>query len=717
MRQMSVKRVRDFYAQRCQPQSFPDRCRAVAARRALFSSIVITSYLHYTVGVISESNLNQEQFEAVTAITGPLLIIAGAGSGKTRVITFRIAHMLESGIPQNQILALTFTNKAAREMEERIHSLTQKKLHNLTVSTFHAFGVQILRAHIDALGWRNNFSIYDESDQKQLIKESATEIGFINAVDTAVDAKAIAMIFSAIKSGSADWDVNTAKYQKLYEAYQTGLKLYNACDFDDLIALPLRLFREHPEILQKYKDRYKYILVDEFQDTSLQQYKLLALIAKNEGASANIAVVGDDDQSIYSWRGANYRNIELFEKDFPDVREIRLEQNYRSTGTILAAANGVISHNTNRKDKALWSKKDSGKPIEFYLPSDEAAEAAFIAKMIHENRARENRKFDDFGILMRANHQSQMLEEALLDANIPYTMTGGTSFFARKEIKDIISYLRVCTNHNDDINLLRIINTPRRSIGRAAIAELGTLAKTYQCTLWDAMAHLSGTNEEFYEFLELITEGRKDLLGHSRGLAKKVRAFIEKIGYYDYLMLENNKSEKAARFKIRNIEIFLSSIDSWENNPDNLEPSLYAYLNRITLLSRSDLNNDDESGKVNMMTIHASKGLEFPIVFIAGAEDTLIPSARALEENAESIEEERRLFYVAITRAQEKLYISACQKRKKLRESVESSPSRFIEEIPKELITYCENETQENEDDLVLSMLASIRKARPPSNT
>ncbi|MBR5866443.1 MAG: UvrD-helicase domain-containing protein, partial [Spirochaetaceae bacterium] len=299
------------------------------------------------------NELNTEQYEAVTTTEGPLLIIAGAGSGKTRVITFRIAYMLEKGIPQSQILALTFTNKAAKEMEERVKSQTCRKLQNLTVSTFHAFGVHILRQHIDRLGWRSNFSIYDETDRNQLIKETGRELGF---TADALDVYAIGNLFSNIKTGRWTWDSpdkrtrGNVQYRKLYEEYQAGLKLYNAVDFDDLITLPIKLFQEHPDVLAKYKDRYRYIMVDEFQDTSIQQYQFMHLLADK-----NVAVVGDDDQSIYSWRGANYENIRMFEKDFPNVKEIRLEQNYRSTETILAAANGVISHNTNRKDKSLWS--------------------------------------------------------------------------------------------------------------------------------------------------------------------------------------------------------------------------------------------------------------------------------------------------------------------------------------------------------------------------
>lgn len=698
--------------------------------------------------------LNQEQFEAVTTTEGPLLIIAGAGSGKTRVITYRIAHMLDKGIPQSQILALTFTNKAAKEMEERVKEKTGRKLQNLTVSTFHAFGVKVLRQDIERLGWRSNFSIYDETDRNQLIKETGRELGF---TADALDVYAVGNLFSNIKTGRWTWDDPNPKmrgnsqYQQLYQEYQRGLQLYNAVDFDDLITLPIRLFREHPDVLEQYRSRYKYIMVDEFQDTSIQQYQMMHLLADR-----NVAVVGDDDQSIYSWRGANYENIRMFERDFPDVREIRLEQNYRSTETILAAANGVISHNTNRKDKALWSGNGSGRPIEIFLPENEAAEADFIAEAIQGICMSEKRSYDDFGVLMRANTQSRAIEEAFLAANIPYTISGGSSFFQRKEIKDVISYLRVCANHDDDINLLRILNTPRRGIGRKTLETLNQLAREHSCSLWQAIQkalQLEGMDsdpreageegsenlqEEFQlmveetpqeerglgigkktlvelaSFVELISRWRGTLLsGH--GLAKKVRDMVQEINYWDYLISEYQKNEKAARFKFLNIESLMQSLESWENGEaaNGGDASLFSYLNRITLLSRDDMEDDALKGKVNLMTIHASKGLEFPVVFIAGAEDGIIPHARSIEESEENIEEERRLFYVAITRAQHKLFISACRRRKKMQSLVEAEPSRFLDEIPPELVEYHEPAApvdQETAKNMMASLAAMFQK-------
>ncbi|MBR5934379.1 MAG: UvrD-helicase domain-containing protein [Treponema sp.] len=663
-----------------------------------------------------KKELNPEQYRAVTTVDGPILIIAGAGSGKTRVITYRIAHMLDIGIPQSQILALTFTNKAAKEMEERIKELTGKKLQLLTVSTFHAFGVKILRQEITALGWRENFSIYDETDRTALIKETGRELGF--TADN-LDVYKIGNLFSNIKCGRKSWNGENDMYKQLYEGYQAGLKLYNAVDFDDLIVLPIKIFRENPEILAKYKSRFKYIMIDEFQDTSHQQYEFMHLLADQ-----NVAVVGDDDQSIYSWRGADYQNIINFEKDFKGMQEIRLEQNYRSTETILAAANGVISHNTNRKEKKLWSGNDSGKPIEIFMPENEVDEANFIAESIQGISMEEKLKYDQFGILIRANTQSRPIEEALLEANIPYTMSGGTSFFQRKEIKDVLSYLRVIANHDDDVNLIRIINVPRRGIGRSTLEIFNNYALMHHCTIWTAMTDLMSMNDSplsdkvklaIEEFINLI-EGNSSMIS-GKGLSKKVRALVDEINYWDYLIAENPKSEKAARFKYLNIDTLIHSIETWENNPDNTDANLYTYLNRITLLSRDDADDENDRGKVNLMTIHASKGLEFPVVFIAGAEDGLIPHARSIEDGEGNIEEERRLFYVAITRARDKLFISSCQKRKRMQAVIECIPSRFLDEIPANLVEYHEP-SQEVSSDQAHDILDNMLKmfAAPSDN-
>ncbi|MCL2720187.1 MAG: UvrD-helicase domain-containing protein [Treponema sp.] len=677
------------------------------------------------------NDLNEPQKMAVTSIEGPVLIIAGAGSGKTRVITYRIAYMLEKGITQSSILALTFTNKAAREMEHRIKELTAKKMQSLTVSTFHAFGLTIIKDNSELLGFRKNFSIYDETDKMTLIKESLRECKMFSHK---IDIYLLNQFFSKIKTGLVQWKESANLFgmdlQNVYNEYQQSLKIYNAVDFDDLLTIPLELLQTNADVLQKYKNKYKYILVDEFQDTSLLQYKLLRLLTKDE--NANICVVGDDDQSIYSWRGANFENILLFEKNFPACKEIKLEQNYRSTSAILNAANGVISHNTGRKDKVLWSPKEGGKPIELYYPENETAEAEFIASQIRSLIIGENFKYRDFGVLTRTNSLSRNIEEAFLSENIPYRVSGGTSFFQRKEIKDITSYLRVIANPDDDVSLLRIINTPRRGIGKTTIALLNETAKKNSISIWDSITRLNyarsqgqqglfqekGAATEIEEFAAMIENFRTLLLerqeedGKPWKLSRCVLKLINEIDYWSYLVLEHGKDEKKARWKYSNIEYFIKMIENWESDPDNLDAGLYPWLNRISLITRDDGEEDNES-KVNLMTIHSAKGLEFPVVFIAGAEEGLIPHEKSLEESGDSIsgniEEERRLFYVAITRAREKLYITSCRSRRHLQNTKECNPSPFLEEIPKDLLTSHVKEKDIIDDDQAEKYIAQIK--------
>jgi len=697
-----------------------------------------------------KAELNEPQLRAVTTIDGPVLIIAGAGSGKTRVITYRIAYMLEKGIPQHSILALTFTNKAAKEMETRVKELTGKKMQSLTVGTFHAFGLSIIRDEAELLGFRKNFSVYDETDRVTLVKESLKEC---RLASKKFDLYALSQLFSNIKTGIASWndgsgtagaggkDSASADLKPVYETYQNGLKAYNAVDFDDLLVLPLELFQKRPDVLDGYRKRYRYIMVDEFQDTSLIQYRLMRLLA--EGDNANVCVVGDDDQSIYSWRGADYRNIRQFEKDFPDVKEIKLEQNYRSTSTILDAANGVISHNTNRKEKNLWSPSGGGKPVELVYPENESDEADFIAAKIRELQFTETRRYHDFGVLTRTNSLARNIEEAFLANNIPYKVSGGTSFFQRKEIKDIISYMKTMANPQDDISLLRIINTPPRGIGRTTVAALNDIAKKNKSNIWDAVSRLNRsrqdgqqqlfgdkkTNTALEEFAELIETRRAELAerqgqpGQPWKLSEKTRALIEAVDYYSYLVLEHSNDEKKAKWKFGNIEYFIKMIENWENDPDTENPGLYQWLNRISLITKDD-GETDTLGKVSLMTIHSAKGLEFPVVFIAGAEEGLIPHEKSINPNAGpagtgtddggeneagSIEEERRLFYVAITRAREKLYISSCKKRRRLQSADECKPSPFLAEIPARLIQNAQPVPPAVEEEMAADILKDIR--------
>jgi DNA helicase-2/ATP-dependent DNA helicase PcrA len=694
-----------------------------------------------------EAELNEPQLQAVRCIEGPVLIIAGAGSGKTRVITYRIAHILDKGIPQNAILALTFTNKAAQEMRNRARQITGKKLQSLTISTFHAFGLSILREHIEKLdnspaskntkslpAFRKNFSIYDETDKLSLIKESLREC---RMASKKVNIYNLGQVFSNIKTGKLNWKTPEAyginalsEWEPVFNEYQDGLRVFNAVDFDDLLALPLELFVKNPDIPKAYQKQFRYIMVDEFQDTSLQQYRMMRHIAHR-----NICVVGDDDQSIYSWRGANYENLVLFEKDFPGAVEIKLEQNYRSTTTILEAANMVISHNKTRKPKNLWSGNHGGKPVELYFPENESAEADFIAAQIRHLMIMENYTYQDFGILIRTNSLARNIEEAFLAANIPYKVSGGTSFFQRKEIKDIISYLRVIANPDDDISLLRIINTPRRGIGRTTIAALSEASRENRTSLYDILCRFNNLKEntqqnlfseikpgkqttgDLYAFMNLIESHRDEILERKTSgsekwqLADKIRRLTESIDYWSYLVLEHGKEEKIARWKFANINHLIQMVTNWENDPDNPDTGLYSWLNRISLITRDD-GEDDLQGKAGIMTIHSAKGLEFPVVFIAGAEKGIIPHERSLQENegdAGSIEEERRLFYVAITRARDKLFITSCKNRRHLNNTIESSPSPFLNEIPPHLMEIHQTRQEAADVKTAEQFLAQIR--------
>ncbi|MBN1647485.1 MAG: UvrD-helicase domain-containing protein [Spirochaetales bacterium] len=649
-----------------------------------------------------KAELNPRQYEAASTVDGPVLIIAGAGSGKTRMITYRIAYMLSLGIAQSSILALTFTNKAAREMAERIRELTGKKCHNLTASTFHAFGATVLREQIGKFGFRENFSIYDQQDKTDLIKEVAREM---KIPLEKLDFYELSNLFSGIKTGRMHWSDGSSVYRELYHEYNDHLKVYNAVDFDDLIVLPIRLFKAHPPVLEEYRKRYRYIMVDEFQDTSLIQYELLHLLG---GESRNVCVVGDDDQSIYSWRGANYQNIQFFERDYPELKEVKLEQNYRSTGNILSAANTLIANNKTRKEKELWTGAEKGKSIELYYPDSELDEGIFIAEMIRSMHVRENVAYQDIGILVRTNSLTATIEECLLAENIPYHISGGTSFFQRREIKDLISYLRVLANPDDDINLLRIINRPRRGIGKTSLEYIHEIANSRHCSMYSAISAVcrasdstmkAGPKEKLQDFITMIEFYREKILT-GRKMAETVKGLVDHIDYWAYLLMEHQKNDKLARWKYANLQKFNDILQRWETDPDNIDPNIFAFLNRISLVTRDDVE-EEEDGKIQLMTIHSAKGLEFDIVFLAGVEDHIIPHARSLEEDEHNIEEERRLFYVAITRARRILYMTACRTRKMLREKTECLPSRFLEEIPAELVEYHQKKNAVDIDEAI----------------
>ncbi|HBK57898.1 MAG TPA: AAA family ATPase [Spirochaetaceae bacterium] len=660
-----------------------------------------------------QAELDPEQYIAVTTIDGPVLIIAGAGSGKTRVITYRIAYLLSRGVPQEAILALTFTNKAASEMVQRVHLLTGLPLKSLMVSTFHSFGAWMLRKEASLLGYRSNFSIYDEEDRMRAIRESARELGMPSEK---LDPIRLSQLFSARRAGYGKQGELSSRELELYEFYRKTVKVYNAMDFDDLIALPLELLENHDEVRARYRSRFRYIMIDEFQDTSLQQYAFIRQIE-----SGNICVVGDDDQSIYSWRGADFRNIERFELDHPGLVEIKLERNYRSTGSILTAANTVIAHNTRRKKKQLWSPQGvHGTPITLVEAEDEEDEADKIIAKIRELRFREHAGWDDFGILVRTNSLTEGIEEKLVEHNVPYRVAGGPSFYQRREVKDIVAYLRAAVNPDDDVSVLRVINVPRRGIGPATIEFLSNIARLHSVSLHRAaeLARQSGSAQpkdghihkalnEVYAFFDYLAQIRIAFLEEKRPVSAAIRNIVEDVGYWQYLLEEYKKSDKVAVWKYRNIELLAASAERWEKDPDTFEKDIFAYLARISLTVRDDAG--EEERRLSLLTIHAAKGLEFDYVFIPGCENGILPHARSVEESG-NIEEERRLFYVAVTRAKKQLFISRAMQRKKNGSLQETAPSPFLGELPQDLIVMAEEQVRpHNEDELKKEFFSRLK--------
>lgn len=600
-------------------------------------------------------------------------------------------------------------------MAQRVKELIPRKLTRLTVCTFHAFGAQVLRERFALLGYRPNFSIYDSHDQASLLRETAREIGLKGE---SIDLQAAAQLISSVKTGRAKWSSASKHLKPLFREYQRNLRLYNAVDFDDLIMLPLELLQKFPEVRRESHERYRYLLVDEFQDTSAAQYDLMKLLV---GPEENVCVVGDDDQSIYSWRGANYQNILRFERDYPRMREITLEQNYRSTRTILRAANALIAGNTNRKPKALWSGLPEGEPIELCNCESEQEEADYIVSRIRTLIIRESLSLQDFGILLRANHLTRSLEEAFRRENIPYSVSGGMSFFERQEVRDMLAYLKVIANHDDDTSLLRIINTPRRGIGKKLLERATEHAAAHHCSLFSAMAAFGthpgiGLEEKSRtaaaEFVETMTQYRARFLS-GKQLAQTLRDLVEEIDYWSHLVSENRdaKDKDVVRWKFANVESLIGSLADFEEDPDAVNPSLFDYLSRVSLASRDDMDAKETGGKVNLMTIHSAKGLEFPVVFVAAVEKDIIPHARSVEEGDANVEEERRLFYVALTRAQKRLFLTCCSSRRRMGKPVEAFPSPFLDEIPPACITM-----QGHEEDFTPDFASAWKKIVRESN-
>ena len=637
--------------------------------------------------------LNPAQREAVEKTEGPVLILAGAGSGKTRVLTTRIGHLIEDkGVQPANILAITFTNKAANEMRERVEETLESDASDMWISTFHSCCVRILRKDINRIGYNRSFVIYDSADQVTLVKDCLKEL---NLNDKVFEPKMIISTISGAKDKLYDPkqfkamhmnDNRMSKIADVYALYQDRLKRNSALDFDDLIFKTVELLKSDKEVLDYYRNRFKYIMVDEYQDTSKAQYELIKILAKEH---QNICVVGDDDQSIYGWRGADIRNILEFEKDYDDVHVVKLEQNYRSTQIILDAANTVISNNIERKRKRLWSEKKDGELIKIQVAQDEIEESDFVADMIAKISREQNRSYKDFAVLYRANAQSRSVEDALNRSQIPYNIYGGTKFYERKEIKDLIAYLRVIQNPQDDISIKRIINVPRRGIGLRTIEKIEDRASLKQESIYSVLIDIETNSEISTKERNSISEFVDNVIGTLRTMrevypvSKLIEKVIESIDYYGYIDELYKVDKEEAEERKDNVKEFISVAMEFEQNSE--EKDLETFLTGVALTSES--SEEEEIDKVSLMTIHTSKGLEFPVVFIVGMEDGLFPIARAVRSMSDSeIEEERRLCYVGITRAKEILYLTLTQKRTLYGKTNPSIASRFMEELPKECI-------------------------------
>lgn len=633
-------------------------------------------------------NMNTEQSEAVRTTEGPLLIMAGAGSGKTRVLTHRIAYLLdEKDVSPYNILAITFTNKAAKEMKARVEQLVGEEAQVIWMSTFHSMCVRILRRDADRIGIERNFTIIDPTDQKSVIKDVLKNENIDSKrFEPRMFIGAISNLKNELKTpedaqNEAN-DYHSQMVATVYKGYQRQLSRNEALDFDDLIMTTINLFERVPEALEYYQNKFQYIHVDEYQDTNKAQYTLIKLLANK---FKNLCVVGDSDQSIYGWRGADIQNILSFEEDYPDAKTIFLEQNYRSTKTILNAANEVIKNNTERKPKGLWTANTGGDKINYYEATTERDEAEYVVKEIMKHQ-RNGKKYSDMAILYRTNAQSRVLEETFMKSNIPYTMVGGQKFYDRKEIKDLLSYLRVIANSNDDISLQRIINVPKRGVGPSSVEKIQTYAVQNNISMFDALGEVDfiGLSKKvtqecisFYEMIQNLIKEQEYL-----EISEIVEEVLVKSGYRDMLDREQTLE---SRSRLENLDEFMSVPKDYEENTPLEEQSLINFLTDLSLVA--DIDEADTESGVTLMTMHSAKGLEFPIVFIMGMEESLFPHIRAIKSDDDhEMEEERRICYVAITRAEETLYITNATTRMLFGRSQSNMPSRFLKEIPEDLM-------------------------------
>ena len=631
--------------------------------------------------------LNPAQKEAVFCTEGPLLVLAGAGSGKTRVLTHRVVYLIEEkGVNPWNIMAITFTNKAAGEMRERVDKLVGFGAESIWVSTFHSSCVRILRRHIEALGYSSNFTIYDSDDQKTLMKQVLKKLdvdtklykdrAMLNHISSAKDQ----LITPEEMELNAGNELRQKKIAQIYKAYQDELKKNNALDFDDLIVKTVELFQNHEDILNYYQERFRYIMVDEYQDTNYAQFKLVSLLAKKY---RNLCVVGDDDQSIYKFRGADVRNILDFEEAFPGARVIKLEQNYRSTQNILNAANQVICHNRDRKDKTLWTANGEGELVKVRQYNTAEEEADAIARSMKNT----GRSWKEIAVLYRTNAQSRLLEEKCIAHNIPYRLVGGVNFYQRKEIKDILAYLKIISNGVDDLAVLRIVNVPKRGIGATTMGRVTVFASQHGMSLYHALEEakmipdIGKATGKIAGFVEQIENLRRLATEEGYSIKELIGAIMEDTGYRKELEAEG---EVESETRLENIEELINKAVSYEENSEN--PSLGEFLEEVALVADID-NMDDSEERVTLMTLHSAKGLEFPLVYLAGMEDGLFPGMMSISSDDRSeLEEERRLCYVGITRAKEELVLTGARMRMVNGETRYSKTSRFIEEIPEEFL-------------------------------
>lgn len=628
--------------------------------------------------------LNDRQAEAVSYTEGPLLILAGAGSGKTRVLTYKIAYLIEQGIVAPwQILAITFTNKAAKEMKERALSLTDKA-NEVWLGTFHSICVKILKREIELLGYGRDFNIFDEIDKEKLIKEVLKKLNmdekkFVpSSIGYEISKSKDNMIMPDAYARDAAGDYRKEQIAKVYTMYQSQMKSYNAIDFDDIIMLTVKLFLDHPDRLAYYQNKFRYVLVDEYQDTNKIQFTLISLIASAHG---NVCVVGDESQSIYGWRGADITNILNFEKEFLGAKIIKLEENYRSTQTILKAANEVIKNNSAKIDKNLWTKNLEGEKIKYFSANNEYAEVENVVNQIDELCRKEKKTYSNFAVLFRTNAQARVIEDVFMKTGTPYKLIGGLKFYSRKEIKDLTSYLKVLQNTSDTISLKRIINVPKRGIGDSAVDKLEEIASAKEISLFDVIKDSSNYsdlrssgNVMFFRDIMLELLSKKDKLSISE-LMKE----ILKVTGYEAMLNEEDSKEAENRFE--NLMEYIGVAMEFEK--ENAENTLADFLDSIALVADVD-NLEEGTEAVTLMTLHSAKGLEFDVVFLVGMEEGLFPSKRSLDED-ERAEEERRLCYVGITRARQKLYVSSASKRTMYGSTSYTIPSRFVDEIPQEL--------------------------------